>query len=96
MNQDIKTILQCAVVIGLLVFGINQCAHADEADVQKNYDDAIYFISNGATERGCKLLQKALLGTEINDTYHAIYEIGIRTCNWTIDPGAVLASEQKS
>ena len=94
MNRDIKLILQCAVVIGLFVFLVNQCAKADELDITQHlYDQAILEIEQGNKALGCRILQDALKVSEdiIDDfeTYNQIWAIGNKVCNWVENPSTV-------
>jgi len=100
MNKDIKTILQCSVVIGLFVFLVNQCAKADELDITQHlYDQAILEIENGNKGLGCRILQDALkTSEEVNDdfeTYNQIWAIGTQACNWVENPSTVRTSSPK-
>ena len=100
MNRDIKTILQCAVVIGLFVFLVNQCAKADDLDITQHlYDQAIFEIENGNKGLGCRILQDALKTSEdVNDgfeTYNQIWAIGTQACNWINNPSTVETSAPK-
>jgi len=70
-----------------------------EADVKNEtqiiYDKAMEFLTQGQKKQGCKLLQQALKSTDDQTAKDAIYQIGIKTCNWTIDPNATYASVPK-
>jgi len=98
MNRDIKLILQCALVIALVIFGINKCS-ADEEDVkitQHLYDQAIKEIADGNRDFGCWVLRDALLASgKIDDgyeTYTSIWAIGTKSCNWINNPSTVETS----
>lgn len=93
-----KDLLVIIVVCGLACVTI-LAWHNAEAEVKDEtqviYDKAIKFITQGEKKRGCKLLQQALKSTDDQTAFDAIYTIGIRSCNWTIDPNATYASVPK-
>ena len=89
MNKDIKSILQCVVVIGLFVFLVNQCAKADEFEpigliqaqsdieiTQYLYDQALFEIEKGNKGIGCLVLQDALKASKnIDDQFETYNQI---------------------
>lgn len=90
MNKDIKLIFQCAVVIGLLVFLLNQCAKAEGLEpigiievaedgspigiTQHLYDQAISEIEQGNKDFGCYVLRDALLASHDLDDDFETYK----------------------
>lgn len=93
-----KDLLVIIVVCGLACIAM-LAWHDAEAEVKDEtqviYDKAINFLTHGEKKKGCKLLQQALKSTDDQTTIDAIYTIGIRSCNWTIDPNATYASSPK-
>lgn len=79
--------------IGMLAWHNAEAEVKDETQII--YDKAIQFLTNGEKKKGCKLLQQALKSTDDQTAIDAIYQIGIKTCNWTIDPNATYASGPK-
>jgi len=94
--KDLLQIISGITIIAVVLGTVHQLHGAYSKDsTQVIYDRAIYFLSKGEKKQGCKLLAEALRTTEGDEeAYEAIYEIGIRTCNWTIDPSKTYASDQ--
>lgn len=93
-----KDILTIILVTGITCAIILACFNLEaqvKNETQIIYDKAIHFLTQGEKKKGCKLLQQALKSADDQETIDAIYTIGIRSCNWTIDPNATYTSNPK-
>lgn len=93
--KDILTIILVAGIACAIMLAYFDSEAQVKDETQVLYDQAIYFLANGEKKKGCRLLQQALKSTKDQETIDAIYAIGIRSCNWTIDPNATTVSDPK-